>query len=163
MRIWFALILLATAFGVAAQSMYRWTDKEGKVHYTDQPPAAGQAAKVEQKRSVTLGVPTSEPPALLKQAMADYPVTLYTQPTCGEPCDSGRDHLKRRNIPFSEKSLTTRQDADTLRTVVGGDGKLTVPVMQVGSKLSKGYSSSEWDNLLDAAGYPKTAAKSAKP
>jgi glutaredoxin len=157
------MILLATSFGVAAQTMYRWTDKEGKVHYSDRAPAAGEAAKVEQKRSVTLGVATAEPPALLRQAMTDYPVTLYTQATCGEPCDSGRDYLKRRGVPFSEKSLSSQQDADSLRAIVGGSDKLTIPVMQVGSKSAKGFSASEWNNLLDAAGYPKTASKPAKP
>jgi glutaredoxin len=163
MRTWFAMILLAMAFGVAAQTMYRWVDKEGRVHYTDKPPAAGEAAKVEQKRAVTLGVPAQEPSALMRQAAADYPVTLYTQPTCGEPCQSGREFLTRRGVPFSEKIVETDKDAAALRAVIGGSDKLTVPVMQVGAKSVTGYSSSQWDSLLDAAGYPKAAAKPAKP
>jgi glutaredoxin len=163
MRTWFAMILLAVSFGAAAQSMYRWTDKEGKVHYSDRPPAAGEAAKVEQKRSVTLGAETKEMSALLRKAVADYPVTLYTQPTCGEPCQSARDLLTRRGIPFTEKSVVTESDAAPLRALLGGTDKLTVPVMQVGSRSAKGYLSSEWENLLDAAGYPKGSGKPAKP
>lgn len=158
-----ATILMATALGVAAQSMYRWTDKDGKVHYSDRPPAAGDAAQVEKKRSVTLGVATTEPSALMRQAMADYPVTLYTQANCGEPCDSGRQHLKRRGTPFSEKNVATQAEADALRTLVGGSEKLSVPVMQVGTRSVSGYSSGQWDSLLDAAGYPKAPAKATKP
>jgi hypothetical protein len=161
MKAWLAIILMAMSLGVAADSMYRWVDKDGKVHYSDKPPAAGEAAKVETRRSATLGMPQPEPSALLRQAMNDYPVTLYTQSTCGEPCDSGRDHLKRRGVPFSEKTLSTQEDADALRAVVGGSDKLTVPVIQVGPKSAVGYSSGKWDNLLDAAGYPKAAAKGA--
>jgi glutaredoxin len=143
--------------------MYRWVDKEGRVHYTDSPPAAGEAAKVEQKRAVTLGVPAQEPSAMMRQATADYPVTLYTQPTCGDPCQSGREYLNRRGVPFTEKTIETEKDAAALRAQIGGNEKLTVPVMQVGSKTVTGYSSSQWDGLLDAAGYPKAAAKPTKP
>lgn len=162
MRAWLAIILITATLGAAAQTMYRWVDKEGKVHYTDRPPAPGQAAKMEEKRTVTLGVPSAEAPAGLRQAMADYPVTLYTQAACGEPCQSGRDLLKRRGVPFTEKSVETDQDAAALRTVVGGSDKLTVPVITVGPKVSRGYLSSQWNDLLDAAGYPKAKAP-AKP
>lgn len=162
MKTLLATILMTAALGAAAQTMYRWTDKDGKVHYSDRPPAAGEAAQVEQKRSITLGVAGAEPSAMMRQAMADYPVTLYTQTNCGEPCNSGRDHLKQRGIPYTEKSLSTQQDADALRAVVGGGDQLTVPVVQVGPRSAKGYLRSEWDSLLDAAGYPKAAAKSGR-
>jgi glutaredoxin len=162
MKAWLAIVLLAASLGVAAESMYRWVDKDGRVHYSDKPPAAGESNKVETKKSVTLGVAAPEPSALMRQAATDYPVTLYTQTTCGDPCDSGRNHLKQRGIPFTEKTLATQEDADALRAVVGGKEKLTVPVMQVGRKTVTGYSSSQWESLLDAAGYPKAAAKAAK-
>lgn len=162
MRAWLAIILITATLGAAAQTMYRWVDKEGKVHYTDRPPAPGQAAQVEQKRTMTLGVPTAELPAGMRQAVNDYPVTLYTQAACGDPCQSGRDLLKQRGVPFTEKSVETDQDAAALRAAVGGTDKLTVPVIKVGPKVVRGYSSTQWNDLLDAAGYPKAKAP-AKP
>jgi hypothetical protein len=44
MRYLLALLLAVAAGAVLAQQMYRWTDKEGKVHYGPTPPA-GVAAK----------------------------------------------------------------------------------------------------------------------
>jgi glutaredoxin len=157
MRFPVALVLLALASTVAAQTMYRWVDKEGKVHYTDRPPAPDQATKVEQKRSVLLGADQTASYALRK-ATAEYPVTLYTQPKCGDYCQEARNHLTERGVPFTEKTVVTQADAAALRTLVG-EGELVVPVMQVGSKALKGYLRSEWDSLLDAGGYPKGNAK----
>jgi hypothetical protein len=44
MRYLLALLLAVATGAVLAQQMYRWTDKEGKVHYGPTPPA-GVAAK----------------------------------------------------------------------------------------------------------------------
>ncbi len=157
MRFPLAIALLVAALAAHAQMTYRWVDKEGKVHYTDRPPAPGEAAKVEQKRPAQLGADQTMS-YLLRKATADYPVTLYTQTDCGEVCKQGRDHLAKRGVPFSEKTVTTEDDLKALRAVVG-EGELIVPVMQVGSKSSRGYLASSWDSLLDAAGYPKANAK----
>ena len=43
-----ALLLILAADAVLAQKLYRWTDENGKVHYTDQlPPEAAKAARDE--------------------------------------------------------------------------------------------------------------------
>lgn len=152
MRFLLAISLLAVAFTAAAQTTYRWIDKEGKVHYTDRPPAPNEASKVEQKRAALLGADTTASFAL-RQATTDYPVTLYTQQDCA-PCKEGRDHLARRGIPFSEKMISNEADLAALRTLIG-EGDLAVPVIQIGRKTAKGFLSSTWDSLLDAAGYPK--------
>lgn len=157
MRLTIAIALLALAATAAAQTTYRWIDKEGKVHYTDRPPAPNEARKVEQKRSAMLGADQTAS-YTLRKAMTDYPVTLYTQTTCGDVCKSGREYLNRRGVPFSEKSITSEEDAKALRSLIG-EGDLVVPVLQVGSKSAKGYLSSDWDGLLDAAGYPKSASR----
>ncbi len=156
MKTTLAIALLLVAATAAAQTTYRWVDKEGKVHYTDRPPAPGAAAKVEQKRSVMLGVDQTAS-YTLRKAVADYPVTLYTQTNCGEACQQGRDHLTRRGVPFTDKTIATEEDMKALRALVG-EGDLVVPVIQVGNKSAKGYLTSTWDGLLDAAGYPKGTA-----
>ncbi|MBK7815267.1 MAG: glutaredoxin family protein [Rhodocyclaceae bacterium] len=159
MRFPLAIVLLVAALAAHAQMTYRWIDKEGKVHYTDRPPAPGEAARVEQKRPTQLGADQTMSYAL-RQATAEYPVMLYTQTDCGEVCKQARDHLARRGVPFSEKTVTTADDLKALRTLVG-EGDLIVPVVQVGGKSSRGYLASSWDSLLDAAGYPKANAKPA--
>ena len=153
------LLFLATAAG--AQTTYRWVDKDGKVHYGDQPPAANEAKSIQQKKASQLGVIATEPSYSLRQAMADFPVTLYSQPQCGEPCANGHSHLTRRGIPFTDKVVANEGDMTALKSLLGG-AEPVLPVLQVGSRVVKGYQAGAWDNLFDAAGYPKEKEK-AKP
>lgn len=155
MKPWFALLLCLAVVPAGAQTTYRWIDKEGKVHYSGLPPAPTEATKVEQRRSSLLGT-DADPSAsyTLRQAMTDFPITVYTQADCGDPCKAGKELLKTRGIPFTEKTIATEADLGPLRQLFGDD-KPVVPVMQIGKRFAKGFQSSEWTSLLDAAGYPK--------
>lgn len=160
MKIWIALILSAATITAVAQTTYRWVDKEGKVHYSGLPPSPAEAQKVEPRKSSLLGT-DADPTAsyTLRQAMSDYPVTLFTRPECGDPCKMGKDFLNRRGIPFTEKVIATEADLTALRPIFGEDKPAVVPVIQVGRKTLKGFNTGEWDNLLNDAGYPKAPAK----
>ncbi|MEW6513973.1 MAG: glutaredoxin family protein [Pseudomonadota bacterium] len=147
-RLFLFALLLATA---AQAQTYRWVDKEGKVHYGDRPPAA-VAGQVQERR---LGAPAADKtlPYNLQQAVANFPVTLYVSTDCGDGCKDGRDYLKARGIPFSEKSVATSEEVEALKKLAGGEA--VVPVLTVGSKNAKGWLKDDWQRLLDAAGYPK--------
>ena len=82
--------------------------------------------------------------------VARYPVTLYTGQECG-PCNSARDFLSRRGVPFTEKTITSPADITALKDL-GDDGSL--PFATVGQQQLKGFSDLEWTQYLNAAGYP---------
>jgi hypothetical protein len=63
MRYVLALLLLAAA-AAHAQQLYRWVDKDGKVHYGDKPPA-GVAAKPVANATSQVG---SQKPTLIQRA-----------------------------------------------------------------------------------------------
>jgi glutaredoxin len=151
----FALCLLMLASAVSAQSMYRWVDKEGKVHYTDQPPAKAEATLLEKKQSVLLGVDQTAT-YTLRKATADYPVTLFTDKDC-DPCKDARNHLTRRGVPFTEKNIYNNDVLQAELKALSGSDKMTLPLVQIGKKTLKGFLASEWDSMLDASGYPKAA------
>lgn len=135
-----------------AGELFRWVDAEGKVHYTDQPPPAS-AKKVEEKKLGGSASDTSELPYATRQAVKKSPVTLYAN-DC-EPCTQARAHLTQRGIPFTSKNpQTSPADAEALAKLVGG---VFVPVLVVGSGVSKGYDKDTWDAVLDVAGYPKSS------
>ncbi|TAG29021.1 MAG: glutaredoxin family protein, partial [Verrucomicrobia bacterium] len=71
-------------------------------------------------------------PLELRQAAARYPVTLYTAADC-PPCDSGRKLLQQRGIPYSERRVTSDEDAQALERLVGGR---TVPSLTIGAPRS---------------------------
>ena len=149
------LILLAFALAaITAQAadLYRWVDANGKVHYSDQLPP--QAAKdVEKKKFGGNLVPGENLPYGTRQAMKNFPVTLYGG-ACGEPCDSGRQLLNKRGIPFADVNpAATKEELEAFKKLSGG---VSVPVLKVGDSLSKGFESGAWNSLLDAAGYPKS-------
>lgn len=156
---WLLALCLAAGWAQAGE-MFRWVDADGKVHYTDQPPPAA-AKKVEEKKLG--GGPAADGAQLsyaTREAMKKYPVTLYIT-DCGEACNSAREHLSRRGVPFTAKNPQTSQaDADALMKAVGA---LYVPVMVVGTVVSKGYEKGAWDAALDTAGYPQQGAVLKKP
>lgn len=150
----FILLLCCIAAGLAqAAELYRWVDADGKVHYTDQPPPPS-AKKVEQKKLSGSTIDTSQLPYATQQAIKKSPVTLYAN-ECGEPCTQAREHLGKRGIPYTGKNPETSvADGEALKKLVGS---AIVPVLVVGSSVSKGYEKGAWDAALDAAGYPKDA------
>lgn len=152
----FALCLVAAASTpvvVNAQQVFRIVGPDGRVTFSDKPPAEPLA------KSSTQGAQQSGPasggvlPFELRQVVGKYPVTLYTGTNCG-PCGAGKAFLMSRGVPFAEKTITTNEDIDAL-TRLASDASL--PLLTVGSQQLKGYSDTEWSQFLDAAGYPKTS------
>jgi glutaredoxin len=156
MRVLTAFSLLLFALAAQAQ-LYRWTDENGKVHYTDtQPPA--NAKNVEKKGSARAGgaeTAATQQSYALQQAVKNLPVTVYTSKNCGDPCKKGLNYLKKRGVPFTEKVIATQSEIDELTKLAGAPD---VPVMVVGVSVQKGYAEQGWSEALDTAGYPKTAA-----
>ena len=152
-KILVGLVILLVAQIAAAATFYRWTDSDGKVHYTDQPPPA--SAKSIQKKSLgeSVVVDGGNLPYELQILTKKFPVTLYGS-NCGEICEKANEHLAKRGIPHSTKNTQNKEDADALKKLTGGT---EVPVLVVGSSVVKGYEAGQWDQALDAAGYPKNS------
>lgn len=145
--------LSALAWGGASQAQYKVVESNGRVTYTDRPSLEGSA------RVIPLNVRTPEvdpsevlPPAL-QQPAARFPVTLYTMPGCSA-CDNGRNYLRRRGIPFTEKTITTQADSKAFQALNLGT---EVPVLRVGQQTLRNFSEATWANDLDLAGYPATS------
>ena len=151
----FAAVLLTFCTVALAQTTFRWTDKEGRVHYSDQPPPA-DARNVQKKMVGGQYVETGSTSFGLQKATQEFPVTVYTSPDCGAECRVGRELLQKRGVPFTEKSVRSYEDGEMLKKLAGGE--LAVPVIAVGTLVQKGFEEGAWNKLLDDAGYPKTAS-----
>jgi len=157
-----ALVALALtgslSIDASAQQIYRIVGPDGRVTFSDQPPMQAGARPATVAKSVPLArsgdSDISTLPFELRQAAGRYPVSLYTAPDCG-PCGVGRTMLTSRGIPFTEKTVTSKEDIEALRRLAGGSPSL--PVLTIGGQWLKGYSETEWTQFLDAAGYPKTS------
>ena len=151
--------LLALASGTfsslsQAQPVYRIVGPDGKVTFSDKPPPAASNAKVTAAGAdVARGVATASLPFELRKVAGQYPVTLYSGDNCG-PCASARSLLTTRGVPFTEKTVSTNEDAQALQRISGDN---SLPFLTIGSQQLKGFSDAEWTQFLDAAGYPKSS------
>jgi len=158
----FARRLLATSLvGLAAatlapvagaQQVYRIVGPDGRVTFSDKPPA-DPAARTAANTPAPAAASGGSLPFELRQVASKYPVTLYTGPNCA-PCGAGRTLLTGRGIPFAEKTVSTNEDIEALQRLAGD---ASLPLLTVGGQQIKGYSDTEWGQFLDAAGYPKTS------
>lgn len=148
--------VIATALAAAAQAqdkqVYRYTDGEGRVVYSDQPPPP--SAKNTQTKRMGGNYIETDPTSLAeRQASERFPVTLFTFP-CGEACEQAQGLLNKRGVPFTTVDVQTPDGAKRVQALTGD---LQAPVLAVGDKLvMKGYNEARWQSMLDEAGYPKT-------
>ncbi|MFT3776694.1 MAG: glutaredoxin family protein [Ottowia sp.] len=147
----FALLALLAA-GAAQAQVYRNVGPDGRVTYSDQPPAAGARAA---GGSAAAGGESSGGalPYQLNQTAQRYPVTLYSSKDCAG-CNAGRNLLVNRGIPFTEKTVESNDDLAALQRLAGGT---SLPVVTIGQQRLTGFSDQDWSQYLDAAGYPKTS------
>ena len=146
------LLTLACA-GVQAQGVYRIVGPDGKVTFSDRPPADANA----QPARIASEAPSAANGALpyeLRQIANRFPVTLYTGNDCS-PCTSARNLLTSRGVPFTERTVSSNEDIAALQRLSGGTG---LPFGTIGGQQLAGFSEGEWTQYLDAAGYPKQSA-----
>ena len=133
-----------------AQPVYRIVGSDGKVTYSDKPPAEPNAKITSAAGKSSGGIASSSLPFELRQVAQKYPVTLYTGENCG-PCQSARSMLITRGVPFSEKTVLTSEDSQALQRL---SGENSLPFATIGGQQLKGFSDAEWTQFLNAAGYP---------
>ena len=148
-----ALPLLALFVAMQVHAQYKVIGADGKVTYTDRPPA-GSAAKVTSLSSRVAPSGPTDPalPPELREPAAKYPVTLYTVTGACEPCQSARQLLRQRGVPYSEKQVQSPEDSEALERLSGGRD---APTLAIGSQLMRGLAPEVWGSYLDAAGYPR--------
>ena len=149
-----ALCLPALLAGLAAvsqaQTVYRSVGPDGAVIFSDRPPpnspppSPAQPATAAPRAASSPGLPYA-----LREIVGRFPVTLYTGTDCG-PCSTGRALLQQRQVPFTERTISTEQDGKALQQL---SGDATLPLLVIGRQQIKGFSDGEWKQYLDAAGY----------
>ena len=145
-----ALCLLPMTSGA---QVYRIVGSDGKVTFSDKPPADAKARPVAGTAAgMSPGIGAALPYEL-QQVASKYPVTFYTSTDCS-PCASARAMLISRGIPFAEKTVSSNDDVLALQRV---SGQTSLPFLTIGSQQLKGFSDVEWTQYLNAAGYPPSS------
>ncbi len=143
-------LMLATA--ASAQEIFRWVDKDGKVHYGDTLPPPIGVKSIQTKKLQDSVVEQEAIPYGVSIAMKNNPVTLYAN-SCGDACASAKALLAKRGIPFTEKNPESDVAAATALKALAG--ALQVPTIVIGSNSLQGFEEDGWNAALNAAGYPR--------
>jgi glutaredoxin len=142
-----AIIMLAAGH-LYAQQVYKSVDKNGRVTYSEVPPAPGSENKLTADSSSSGSLPYA-----LQQVVSRYPVTLYTTAECS-PCINARLMLTQRGVPFKELTISSVEDIIAYKKLNGDNN---FPLATISAQQLKGYEEAEWTKYLDAAGYPKSS------
>ena len=152
------VLLFVSALSQAGE-VFRWTDAQGKVYYSDQPPPASakQSSRISGKANV---IDVDKESYETRLARERNPEVLNVN-ACGPICDQAREHLTKRGIGYTTKDPAKNPEfALELKNLVGG---VEVPVIVVGKMHQKGFERTSWDSMLDSAGYPKTELRPVPP
>lgn len=155
-----SLLLICTFAAQAAvaqqSTLYKSVGPDGKVSYSDKPPADGRVEKTMKFDNL----PSSPlPPALQAQlprasqppsgtnlapAPRGAPVTLFSATWCVY-CKVAKNHLRARAVAFQEFDVDTPNGRVALARAGGGNA---LPIMLVGSQRVNGYSEQAYDLLF---------------
>ena len=141
--------LLCFSAAVKSAELYRWTDADGRVHYSDKAPEKGATKKVELNINTYQGAPVVTSHGKPAAGIEKGRVKMYTTAWCGY-CKKARAHLNAKGIPYEdldvEKSSQARQEFAALK----GRG---VPVILVGNQRMDGFDAFRMDSMLKSAGH----------
>ncbi|PIF18063.1 MULTISPECIES: glutaredoxin family protein [unclassified Acidovorax] len=151
-----SLLMALASVGAQAQNVYRIVGPDGKVTFSDRPPAETTAppARSPAAPAAATASPAAANGALpyeLRQVANRYPVTIYTGNDCA-PCGSLRNMLTSRGVPYTERTVASNEDIAALQRL---SGSTSLPFGTIGGQQLVGFSDAEWIQYLDAAGYPK--------
>jgi glutaredoxin len=144
--------MLGVLLASLAQAQYKVVGPDGKVTYTDRPPVAAEGNATALPGRAASGSSEVTLPLELRQAASRYPVTLYVTTGACEPCDAGRQMLRQRGVPFTERQIVRVEDSDALERLTGARD---APTLTLGAQTLRGWSAELWNSYLDAAGYPR--------
>jgi len=147
-----ALLLVLVATAAFAQSAYRWVGKDGKVHYSDEPPLPADVQKVEQKKLGASVIDSGGKSSYeTREAASKFPVTLYIGADCAAACKQAREFLGKRGIPYTEKVVAAPDEIAAFKKAAKTE---MLPTLLVGGKAEPGFEEGAWGSLLEAVGYP---------
>ena len=135
------LILLSLLLAFPAYAgVYKWTDAQGHIHYSDSPPPAA--------KSTQLKLQSLSGPVQVSRAIGvDSGVTIYTTEWCGV-CKRAKAFFKQNGVPFREWDVEKTDYGATKFKQLGGSG---VPVITVGSEKMMGFDANSFMELWNKA------------
>ena len=143
------LLVLLIAPLPAASDIFKWTDPQGHVHYSDSPPPEAKAQQIKVKIKSIQGPAVVSTMQGAPAAKAKDKVRMYTAVWCGY-CKRAKAHLAARAVAYDEVDVEATQRGQNEFRQLGGRG---IPIILVGSQRMDGFDANGLDAMLTAAGW----------
>lgn len=126
--------------------IYRWTDPNGKVRYTEKKPAEGAGGRTEslQGNPGVSFVGSSRGTG----AVSPVKVRMFMTQSCPY-CKKAKAFLQKRGIPYDELDIEASVRAKAEYDRLGGK---SVPVILVGKQRMDGFDAQRMERMLAGAG-----------
>ena len=126
------------AAGAAWSEIYRWTDANGKVHFSDKPSVEHSS------KTVKLRINTYQSVSY-KTSSVDVgrKVVMYSASWCGV-CKRAKRYFHKQGIPFAEYDVEKSSKGKSEYRKLGARG---VPVILVGNRRMDGFSVEGFEGL----------------
>lgn len=132
----FAVILMMPVSSLA--QVYKWTDENGKVHFSDQKPESIQAEEVRVNVNTYTNVTQGN-----SNLAPTQKVVMYSTSWCGY-CKKARQYFTRNRIPFVEYDIEKDIQARKRYQKLGASG---VPVILYGKRRMNGFSIATFNQI----------------
>jgi glutaredoxin len=110
---------------LAGADVYKWTDAQGRIHYSDSPPPAVKARQVKVKVNSIQGPAAVSSVGGSAQAKRGDKVRIYTTAWCPS-CKKAKAYLAAKGVPYEELDVETSERAGAEFARLGASG---VPVI----------------------------------
>ena len=142
------LMLFVCTSSVGMAEIYKWTDVNGKVHFSDKPPTNENAETIDEQRLASRA--SSYTQAEIKVLSIDsaaylnnQKLIMYTTSRCGY-CAKARKYFAKQRIPYKEKNIETSEKYHREFKKIGGKG---VPVILSGKNKMNGFSIKKFERF----------------
>ena len=119
----------------AFAEIYKWTDENGQVNYSDSKPDNQEVIEIEVPvgtyESVSYGTVALDRPTV----DVGKKVVIFSAPWCGA-CKKAKKYFRRQGIPFTDYDIDRSNKAKRLYKQLGAKG---VPVILVGNRRMNGF------------------------
>ena len=146
MRILVAVVLTLAAGALAAQTIYRWTDEQGRIQYSNEPPANAKTRPVADRIN-SIAAPVQAPRSTAAPGRAAYepgPVVMYSTSWC-KYCAQARAYFAAQRVRYYEYDIEASTTAHAEFKRLGGRG---VPLIVHGGQTMSGFSAKSFEALV---------------
>ena len=140
MKIIILIISLLLSASLSYAEVYKWTDTNGKVYFSDQKPESAEAELIKIEVVTYTNVTFDN-----SNADVGVEVVMYSTEWCGY-CKKARKYFRSNNITFTEYDIEKDAKANRRHKEMGARG---VPVILVGKKRMNGFSEAGFERIYN--------------